>query len=71
MDGTVGALLDGTITECPEGSTDAELELGGVSDIVVFFVRSKIAAYYARKCHSVRLFQSRRNHRASIRWHVR
>ena len=35
MDVRVDALLDGTRTACKEGSTDTELELGGVFDIVV------------------------------------
>ena len=35
MDASVDALVDGTRTTCKEETNDAELELGGVFDIVV------------------------------------
>ena len=38
MVASVDSLLDGTKTECKEGRTDAELELGGVFDVVLVCV---------------------------------
>ena len=38
MDTSVDSLLDGRRTEFEEGTTDAELELGGVFDVVLLCV---------------------------------
>ena len=38
VDASVDSLLDGIRTECKEGRSDAELELGGVFDVVLVCV---------------------------------